>query len=196
MTCDKGLIQETLLKPPSSWGRSGCLRWRLGPLGGGWRGRSGPTSSAPASGLRHPVEAYLHQDRPSNTSLGRAVWRLVNINKTVWHLEHLPQFSTISALFFLLSNSGLQPGRHVKLARGHPAMPCNWSHRRCFLLLHAISYNACYQTVTAGVWLQPWKTRGALLYLSPLLPPALRWASMLAHSLCWAIKDEHMRSLK
>lgn len=90
----------------------------------------------------------------------------------------------------------LQPGRHIKLARGHSAMPHNRSRRRCFPPLCATSYSAGNQTGTVGVWLQPWKTRGAFLHLSLRLPPALRWASILVCSLCWATKDEHVWSLK
>lgn len=106
-------------------------------------------------------------------------------------LNAATSFLSFLPFFFLCSHSGLQAERQVKLSWEQPAKSRNQTCRECFLRFHTLSYSACRQPGAVRAWSQCWKNGDAFLHLSPFFA-----TSTFAHSICWAITDEHMQKLK
>lgn len=97
-------MQETLLEPPSSAVRSGCLRWPSDPWGGR-RGRSGPPALLLrlAWGTLRQCMPTLHLFNHTSKLAGLFQGYLVPVKQHKilnFHDPENPWFSTISVLFF------------------------------------------------------------------------------------------------
>lgn len=167
------------------------------PWSGPWE-KDGEGGQDPPAQLLQPVSGTPWRCSPTQTDLQTLLltglaegWLTSGVRSwmpATMFLRFLP-------FFFLCSHSGLQAERQVKLAWGHPAMSCNQRREGASLVLHHI-FQFLLPTRDSQSLVTTLKKWKCFLHLSPLLPPALRWASKFSHCVSWAIKDERMQKLK